>query len=253
MNERQSKWRTEELATTYLQGVRGAIPAASLQLEALSKIIRSWRPQPEQILDLGCGDGAVGRFLFDQFPAAHVVFADFSVPMLDAARTQLGASERATILKADFSSRTWLDELGGRGPFDVVVSGFAIHHQPNDRKKSLYAEVFGLLNTGGVFLNLEHVASPTAPVAGLFDDYFLDHLFRFHHSTDPTKSREQVAQAYYSRPDKDENILAPVEDQCEWLRRIGFTDVDCFFKIFELALFGGRKTSNNAVDTYGDP
>jgi len=26
-----------------------------------------------------------------------------------------------------------------------------------------------------------------------------------------------------------------------WLQEIGFADVDCYFKIFELALFGGRK------------
>ena len=42
------------------------------------------------------------------------------------------------------------------------------------------------------------------------------------------------------RDDKEANILAPVEVQCEWLRECGFEDVDCFFKFFELAVFGGR-------------
>jgi len=32
-----------------------------------------------------------------------------------------------------------------------------------------------------------------------------------------------------------------VEAQCAWLGEIGFADVDCFFRILELALFGGRK------------
>ena len=41
--------------------------------------------------------------------------------------------------------------------------------------------------------------------------------------------------------DKKENKPASVEMQCQWLRGIGFQDVDCFFKTFELALFGGRK------------
>ena len=36
-------------------------------------------------------------------------------------------------------------------------------------------------------------------------------------------------------------MIAPVEIQCEWLREIGFADVDFFFKVFELTLFGGRK------------
>jgi tRNA (cmo5U34)-methyltransferase len=50
-----------------------------------------------------------------------------------------------------------------------------------------------------------------------------------------------VARLYYDRPDKDANILAPVEEQCAWLRDIGFTDVDCYLKVFELAVFGGRR------------
>jgi hypothetical protein len=40
---------------------------------------------------------------------------------------------------------------------------------------------------------------------------------------------------------RDANILALVEDQCRWLRQIGFRDVDCFWKYFELAIFGGLK------------
>ena len=40
------------------------------------------------------------------------------------------------------------------------------------------------------------------------------------------------------RPEAEkENIPAPVETQCQWLRDIGFQEVDCFFKTFELALF----------------
>ena len=57
----------------------------------------------------------------------------------------------------------------------------------------------------------------------------------------PGQSRDEVARHYYDRPDKSANILAPVERQCTWLREIGFTDVDCYLKVFELAVFGGRR------------
>ena len=244
MTNEQSCWQTDELATAFLEGVRGAIPASGLQLEILSHIIHSWYPSPRRILDIGCGDGALGRFLLDQFPKTHVIFADFSDSMLEAARRQLGDNPRATIVKTDFSSQTWLDEIRSQESVDIAVSGFAIHHQPDQRKKELYKEIFNLISNGGVFLNLEHVASATPDVENLFDSYFVDHLYRFHKIKNPTKSREEVAQVYYNRQYKDENILAPVEDQCEWLSHIGFTDVDCFFKIFALALFGGRKISD---------
>jgi hypothetical protein len=69
-------------------------------------------------------------------------------------------------------------------------------------------------------------------------------LYEFQTRSSPDTNRDTVAKDYRKRPDKKENILAPVDEQCEWLRQIGFDDVDCYFKLFELALFGGRKTSN---------
>ncbi len=242
MTSKKSCWQTKELATGFLEGVRGAIPAAGLQLEVLEHIIRSWHPNPAHILDLGCGDGALGRFLLDKFPKTHVVFTDFSDPMLDATEKRLKGNLRATIIKTDFSSKAWLNDID-KWPIDIAVSGFAIHHLPDQRKKELYNEVFNMIKNGGVFLNLEHVASETPGVEAIFDSYFIDSLHMFHKIKDPAKSREEIALTYYNRPDKDENILAQVEKQCGWLRDIGFTDVDCFFKIFALAIFGGRKTS----------
>jgi hypothetical protein len=39
----------------------------------------------------------------------------------------------------------------------------------------------------------------------------------------------------------DGDICASAEEQCAWLRAIGFQDVDCYMKIYMLAVFGGRK------------
>jgi len=244
MTETKSEWQTEELTAAFLKGVRGAIPGADMQLAVMGKIVELWSPEPVAILDLGCGNGILGQYLLDIFPASRGVFVDFAVPMLDAARENLGGNPRANFVQADFSSSQWLDTVSQQRPFDIVVSGFSIHHQPDERKKTLYAEIYDLLATGGVFLNLEHVASTSAAGVQLFDEFFIDHLYEFHSSSDPDTSREAIDKTYYSRPDKGENILAPVDDQCRWLAVIGFQDVDCFFKVFELALFGGRKPSD---------
>lgn len=241
MTDQKSAWQTEALAATYLQGVRGAIPAAGLQLQVIQKIVESWCPRVARILDLGCGDGAIGRMLIQHFPNARVVLVDFSETMLDAARKHIAHEGRASVMRADFSSPGWIDSVADYRPFDVVVSGFAIHHQPDRRKRELYAEIFCALAIPGVFLNLEHVASATPAGEALFDSFFVDHLHRFDQATAAGKTRAEIEEAYHNRPDKKENILAPVDDQCRWLRGIGFEDVDCFFKVFELAIFGGRK------------
>jgi len=47
-------------------------------------------------------------------------------------------------------------------PFEVVLSGFSIHHQPDARKRTLCAEIYNLLTPGGLFCNLEHIV-PQCP------------------------------------------------------------------------------------------
>ena len=241
MTEIKSEWQKEDPAMIFLQGVRGAIPGADLQFEVLAKIAQLWCSQPSRILDIGCGDGVIGRFLMNIYPAVHATFVDFSDPMLNAARDQLNDAKRAVLVKADITTSAWLKDVRSEAQFDIVVSGFAIHHKPDARKKGLYAEVLDLLAPGGVFLNLDHVASLTSSGEELFSDFFIDNLHRFHVKEAPNKTRQEVAETYYNRPDKKENNPAPVDVQCEWLRQVGFLDVDCFFKLFELALFGGRK------------
>jgi SAM-dependent methyltransferase len=169
------------------------------------------------------------------------VFLDFSEPMLAVARARLRGSATERFVLQDYSRTGWTLPLAGFRPFDVVVSGFSIHHQPDEKKRVLYCDVFDLLRPGGLFLNLEHVASNSAWGSARHDDHFLDALWEFHQRSGRGTSREQLAREYLHRADKAANILASVEDQCRWLREIGFADVDTWFKVFELALFGGRK------------
>ena len=42
------------------------------------------------------------------------------------------------------------------------------------------------------------------------------------------------------------SVIDGPELQCDWRRHLGFVDVDCYLKIFELALFGGRRPAGEA-------
>jgi ubiquinone/menaquinone biosynthesis C-methylase UbiE len=240
VQEDNSVWKSPALAKLFVENVRGGIPLAAEQIEVIVRIIGQVRPTLTRVLDLGCGDGILGRAILAVFPAAQATFLDFSEPMLDQARTSCDTN-RAGFLLADLASADWIAAAQSARPFDAIVSGFAIHHLADEGKRAVYQGCFDLLAPGGVFLNLEHVAPSSAWAGRTHDELFVDSLFAFSHRVGKTMSRDEVAAQYYNRQDKAANILAHVNDQLDWLRQIGFVDVDCHFKLFELALFGGCK------------
>jgi hypothetical protein len=75
----------------------------------------------------------------------------------------------------------------------------------------------------------------------LSDEAFIDSIFEYEKNLENARSREQISKDFHNREDKKDNILLSVETQCEWLREIGFKQVDVFFKSFELAVFAGKK------------
>lgn len=237
-------WKDAQLVRSYLEGVRGAIPLAQEQVDVMLRLVDASGLDVRRFLDLGCGDGFLGAVLLDRYPDARGVFVDFSEPMLDAARERLAPyGARCDLHHADLSSPAWRDVLDDASPFDVAVSGFAIHHLADQRKRALYGEVLELLRPGAFFLNIEHVSSATRWLTSVFDDLLIDSYFSHHTAQGRDVTRQQIAEEYVHRPDREANVLASVEAQCAWLRELGYADADCYFKLFELAVFGGRKPS----------
>jgi len=167
-----------------------------------------------RVLDLGSGAGRLLSLVKLARQEAEAVAMDFSPTMLGQLQERFGADSKVEIVEHD------LDQpLPRLGTFDAVVSCFAIHHLRHERKRSLYAEIYELLTPGGVFCNLEHVASPTEKL----HRRFLGELGVRPEDEDPS------------------NKLLDLEVQLEWLCEIGFTDVDCRWKWLELALMAGGK------------
>ncbi len=238
---RDTVWKDPSLVAHFLSGVRGGLPYAADQLAIMIRVVAATGCPVRRFLDVGSGAGAVAEVVLSAYPDADATLVDFSLPMIEAAKERLGTGERRHYILADFGEPRWVEEVSSLAPFDLVVSGFAIHHQPDRRKREIYEEIFELLAPGGWFLNNEHVASSTRWLQSVSDELLVDSIYAYHQRMGTGKTREQVANEFVYRPDKAANILAPVEEQCAWLREIGYQDVDCYFKVFELAVFGGRK------------
>jgi tRNA (cmo5U34)-methyltransferase len=174
-------------------------------------------PNIKRFLDIGTGNGRLLALVKAQHPQASAIGLDFSPFMLQATRKRF--SQEPTVQVIEHNLEIHLPDLG---MFDAIVSSYAIHHLDHRRKRTLYAEVFDALRPGGFFCNFDCVSSSTHAL----------HL--------------EYLQACGTLPDEEDpsNQFLDLETQLRWLREIGFSDVDCFWKWREEALMAGKKPRN---------
>jgi tRNA (cmo5U34)-methyltransferase len=205
-------WTSPEKALEYLSKA-DTIPH---RVEGEATLLEFIPPHAKRVLDLGSGAGRLLGLVRSVLPQADFVALDFSPAMIEHFHLAFPDKQRIELVSHDMQN-----PLPPLGAFDAVVSSFAIHHLTHDRKHGVYAEVFDLLAPGGVFCNLEHVASSSERL----------HL--------------EFLERMGMRPDQEdtENKLLDLETQLRWLREIGFIEVDCHWKWRELALLVGVKAS----------
>lgn len=184
-----------------------------------AELIEALPASVTRVLDLGCGDGRLTALVLGERPdVAEAIGVDNSPPMLTLARDRFVDDARVGIIEHDLT-----EALPALGRFDVVVSGFAIHHLAHERKQSLFGEIASLLEPGGVFANLEVVACATPELHEEFNERI-------------------------GRPGGDpEDILTGVEPQLEWMRRAGLEHVDCNWRWRGFALLVGRAPAHVAA------
>jgi tRNA (cmo5U34)-methyltransferase len=213
-----NEWQSSTHAAAYLERA-DRVPHRSAGESALLEEIPA---SINRVLDLGSGDGRLLDLVLRARPHARGVAVDFSPLMLEQLKARFGPLDGAqyrVTSRVDVVDHNLDAPLPPIGTFDLVVSSFAIHHLEHERKRQLYAEIWTVLEPGGVFCNLEHVAS-ASPYA---HERFLEAMGISANEEDPS------------------NKLLDVQTQLVWLREIGFTDVDCYWKWRELALLVGRK------------
>ena len=163
MTQQSEAWKDEALVRKYLDGVRGAIPLARERIDVMLRLVGATGLPVTSFLDLGCGGGALALAMLERFPKVRATLVDFSEPMLAEARERLAPfGAQCTIVRADLAESSWLAGVEPQAPFAAAVSGYAIHHLTDERKRAL-RRCFGLLRPGAFFNNIEHVSSPIPP------------------------------------------------------------------------------------------
>jgi tRNA (cmo5U34)-methyltransferase len=196
-----NEWSDPNRVTDYLSR---EIPHRDL---AEAMLVEALPERIDRFLDLGTGDGRLISLVREAHPQARAVGLDLSEPMLARAGERFDGEGSVELRAHDLS-----EPLSPGEKFDAIVSGLAIHHLEDARKREAFAEIRELLRPGGVFANLDLVRSASPELHVRF--------------------RKEIGRLEDDPADR----LADLSAQLCWLRDTGFENVECDFKWRELAL-----------------
>ena len=232
-----SRWSDSSFAEEYRNQADGYIPERQKLIKIAQSLYKNLvkGSQPCRMLDLGCGDGLIVEELLEVDDTIDATLVDGSPEMLEAAGSRLAHFEKKHLVNASFQDLLAKDPL--RNTYSFVLSSLAIHHLTMSEKGALFDYVQRHLDPGGFFLIIDVVLSPT-------DDLEKWYLMLWNewidtHTPDANKSSFlSVPQKYKENPDNMPDMLQP---QLRALERLGFKNVDCYYKYGIFAMFGGSK------------
>ncbi|MEH1884305.1 class I SAM-dependent methyltransferase [Nostoc sp.] len=182
---------------------------------------------PLKVLDLGAGTGLYSGMVQSVFPNAEFTLLDLAPEMLEKAKfrfSKMGKSPQ--ILIGDYIET----DLGDS--YDLIISALSIHHLSDFDKELLYQRIYDILKPGGIFVNADQILGKTADLEELYRQHWLD-------SIRANGILEEDLKAAQKRMEYDR--MATLDIQLRWLEAAGFQNVDCWYKNFSFAVFGGYR------------
>ena len=210
-------------ARTYDSERRRLVPCFDEFYGAVAELVARFCPNSPRILELGAGTGLLSSAVLKRIGNAELTLLDASAEMLGKAEERLLAA-KPKLLRA-----TLTEELPA-GPFDAVISALAIHHLNDAEKQNLFARILAALGPKGICINAEQVSGASRRLQDLFEATHLDSARAL------GSSKAEIKRAV-DRMKIDQ--CATVANHLSWLEEAGFVDVECFFRWFRFAVFGG--------------
>lgn len=211
---------------SYDETIRRYIPGYEEMIAVASREVA--RVQPQRVLDLGAGTGALSEAVLLRSDEAEVVLLDEDPEMLERARLRLARfGDRVRVLEASF--------LHPLPPADAVMASLALHHVPQlEEKQRLFERIERTLPPGGVFVNADAtMPAEPEPRAAQYRAW-ADHL------ASCGIPRERAYELFDDWAEED--TYFPREAECDALLAAGF-EVEWLWTEGPMLVAAGRKRS----------
>lgn len=232
---------SEESSQYFIDYAAYFVPDRAMQLETICALIPALA-EPFHVVELCCGEGLLASALLEHFPVSRLHGYDGSDLMLEKARMRLQPfGERFTLHAFDLAAPGW---RSFPWPVQAIVSSLAIHHLDGDQKRSLYHDLYRLLNPGGALIIADLIQPAHAlgvQVAGRAWDAAVQQEARArdgHLAAFEVFQRDQWNFYHYPEPMDKPSSLA---EHLRWLEEAGFVDLDVYWLKAGHAIYGGRK------------
>ena len=234
MADKTTNVRADELnydkyaSEIYDDDIRRSIPGHDELHKAIEKVVREFSQKHEvkKILELGIGTGLTSEKILKIIPTASLRAFDFSEQMMVGAKKRLSKYDVKYVL-GDYS------ELKFDTDFDMVLSVIGIHHQNDEGKKKLFRKISNSLKSGGLFIFGDLVTCRDKKKAAVND------ARHYHHLVENALDDQALEEWAYHH--KFLNLLAPIEDQIDWLKKADFKSVEVKYEHLSTALIIAMK------------
>jgi tRNA (cmo5U34)-methyltransferase len=237
----QQTWGSREFVERWATKGGWQAPIREVQTAMVLRMMPHPIDAAIRVLDIGAGYGALACALLNERPNASAVCLDVSEAMLTLGRERnANLKDRISFIQGSLETPDWLRSV--EGSFDAVISARALHHfTENQRRRYIFKEVFSLLRPGGCFINADNVRAPTKKLTERYRsarDEYLDRFVRQSTSGKTTLAEVRAATpSSYHGPHNNGYL----EEELAWLKEAGFEDVDCFWKLTTIVVYGGFK------------
>lgn len=207
------------------------IPRYEEMMRVIPEVFEVWSADrdPESICELGTGDGRLSRSVVERFSPVYFQGIDGAERMIQRSRDRFEDYQGSSEVNLDV--RTFQEWTPDRN-YDWIYSSLSIHHLADKSKRELFNAIHETLGSGGRFLYGDLFSYPKG-LERFYRELQRQRMLRMG-LTEADVEEMQNPHDSHGEPANWQNVL-------QWMKEIGFRDVDCVWKDSNKAVILGSK------------
>jgi tRNA (cmo5U34)-methyltransferase len=216
------EYKFNKYASNYDESRKQLIPCFHEFYKTVIKIIPFKHSEKFAILDIGAGTGLLTELIAKKYSKAQITLIDISAEMLSIAQERLKKYQGVSFQVGDYSK--YLPEQ----KYKLIVSSLSIHHLCDNDKKKLFEKIKNSLEQNGIFINADQILGESHKIEKIYHKNWLKEV------TNNGVTDQALAEAL-DRMKEDK--MTPLPTQLNWLKKCGFSEVNCWYKNYRFAVY----------------